>query len=291
MRSVENNITVPGVEWKGIVNCNTLSDEYRESVASLSEAFPTWDFHATVSNGKPGKGKNASLDLFNEHYQEYDYLLLMDGDDFLYPCALQHINRVVSRTKCDVLGLQTNDILDKLVYPNTSKIDLMLGEEFVHLYSWFERQYNIYSLPEQRYRVDRVNQKLGTHSTPDRIILFTHRAATLLHCSEQLPVYEDYILSLNAQAAYVRGQLSYFNTSSTCIYIYDKTGETSTCKQYDKDVKGDWAAHDQMFKDEIAHLDTLLGDFQAAEVPFIYIPSEGWELPHIKAQYIASAYK
>lgn len=288
IRSAKAN-TGHSVEWQGIVVCNTKNEQYPPLAEKVANDHQ-WHFYCTESNGKPGMGKNSALDIFTRNYQDYDYLILMDGDDFLYPTAFQQIERVICKTGCDVLGLQTNDILDTLVYKDTTGITLMLDQKQVHLYSWFDNQYNIYALPAQYHKVDRKNSKLGKHSTPDRIILFSHEAASRLSCSIELPVYEDYVLSLNAQSEYLKGNLVYFNTSSTCIYIYDKTGETSTCKQYNKDVNGDWGAHDELFKAEVAALEPTLGDFHAAEVPFVFIPANGQDTPQVKAAYISQMY-
>jgi hypothetical protein len=270
IQSVKNQ-RASDFEVTGIVVCNTKSETYPMVAKSIAEEHH-WAFYQTESNGKPGKGKNSALDVFNTYYADYDYLLLMDGDDFLYEMALQQIQRIVERTHCDVLGLQTNDVLDFKLYPDTMRLDVPYKDRIMYLYSWFDKQYNIYGLPDQYGKVDRVNNRLGKHSTPDRIVLFSHAAAKTLRCSEELPVYEDYVLSLHAQAEYIQGRLKYVNSSSTFIYIYDKTGETSTCKQYDKDVKGDWGAHEQVFLNDIAPLDPILGDFHAAEVPFIFVP-------------------
>jgi hypothetical protein len=271
-------------EVHGVVSCNTLSETYPAQAAAIASEFG-WAFHQSESNGMPGKGKNGALQHFGEEWPDFDYLILMDGDDFLYPTAIAQIERVINRTSCDMMGLQTNDILDKLFYPNTNKIDLEFPTGRVHLYSWFDKQYNIYGLPDQYHKVVRTD-KLGKHSTPDRIILFSHKAASVLRCSEKLPVYEDYILSLHAQAEYIVGNLNYVNTSSNCIYVYDKTGETSTCKEYNKKVNGDWSSHDELFKEEIQALEPTLCDFHAAEVPFVFIPAFGQDAPNLKAEYI-----
>jgi len=61
---------------------NTLDKDYESLVQD-------WCFRekincvATESNGKPGKGKNAVLDHFLD--SDYDYMVQIDGDDFLQP--------------------------------------------------------------------------------------------------------------------------------------------------------------------------------------------------------------
>ena len=258
------------LDIQGLVVCNTLNEAYPPEARAVAEKHG-WDFIRTESNGKPGKGKNSALHHFTERYgQEYDYVLMMDGDDFLYDCALSTLERIINLTDCDVLGLQTNDIIDKAVYQGYGGIPLDFGDERVYLYSWHSKQQNLYAMPEYFNNVNRTH-KLGQHSTPDRLVLFSFEAATLLRCSEELPVYEDYTLSLSAEAEFLKGRLSYFNTSNTHIYVYDKTNQSSTCKVYNREFGGDWSAHEDVFKKEVEtlNLETVLGDFHASEVPFI----------------------
>lgn len=65
-----------------VVVINTLDKEYEQ------KAFQ-WCYDnkitavITESNGKPGKGKNAVLDHFLE--SDYEYMVQIDGDDFLQP--------------------------------------------------------------------------------------------------------------------------------------------------------------------------------------------------------------
>lgn len=267
------------INFVGVVVCNTLNDDYVPKALAIAYKYG-WDFIRTSSNGKPGKGKNSVLKLFRNEaqYKNCTHVLMMDGDDFLYPCAFQQIQHAL-RSHCDILGLQTNDILDGLVYNGVyheTVVDQKTGQS-VFLYSWFEQQHNIYAQPAHYQKVVRTN-KLGEHSTPDRVILVSRAAAPFLRCSEDLPVYEDYILSLSAQVAHLVEGVRYYNTSCNCIYVYDKTGETSTCKEYNKAVGGDWSAHEEMFKNEISVYEPFLKDFHASQVPFIHIPQpEGFD--------------
>lgn len=257
------------VRMHGLVVCNTLDEDYPRSARSIAYEHG-WEFVQTESNGRPGKGKNSALKYFAENYPSHYMLLLMDGDDFLYESALGLLEKIATRTGCDVLGLQTNDIVERLEIPGYSGVRFTVDNEVRYLYSWWNVQGNLYAMPEHYQKVVRTN-RLGDHSTPDRIILFSHRAAKTLRCSEQLPVYEDYILSLNAQKEYLTGNLKYFNTSTTHIYVYDKTNESSTCRVYDKEANGDWSVHEQLFKQEVADLEPYLEGFHASEVPFIYV--------------------
>lgn len=61
----------------------------------------------TESNGFPGKGHNSVLDIFYKNYK-YDYLIKLDGDDFLFPTAIERINNVQVTENSDVISLVGN---------------------------------------------------------------------------------------------------------------------------------------------------------------------------------------
>ena len=61
----------------------------------------------TQSNGFPGKGHNSVLDIFYKNYK-YDYLIKLDGDDFLFPTAIERINNVQVTENSDVISLLGN---------------------------------------------------------------------------------------------------------------------------------------------------------------------------------------
>lgn len=61
----------------------------------------------TESNGSPGKGHNSVLDIFYKNYI-YDYLIKLDGDDFLFPCALERIHNVQTSQNNDIITLIGN---------------------------------------------------------------------------------------------------------------------------------------------------------------------------------------
>ena len=61
----------------------------------------------TESTGFAGKGHNSVLDIFYKNYK-YDYLIKLDGDDFLFPTAIERINNVQVTENSDVISLLGN---------------------------------------------------------------------------------------------------------------------------------------------------------------------------------------
>lgn len=248
----------------GMVVCNSTDPSYAAQAQQVAQQF-NWMFRETTSNGMPGKGKNSVLDIFSK-MDGYDYLFLVDGDDFLYPTAFQQIEQLL-RIGADVVGFLTNDIIDNVLYKDQKREPLTSD---LYLYSWFDDQVRWPAKPELTSKLD-LSQPLGQQTTPDRIVLLSKKAAVLLRCSEKLPVYEDYVLSLRAKAAMLRGELSYVQSGTTYAYVYDKTNDNSVCKQFDREYSGNWSSHDLVFREELGDDLILLLKSSPLDVPFVEI--------------------
>lgn len=249
---------------EGLVVCNSNDLDYVEEARRVA-VDAGWMFRSTPSNGMPGRGKNSVLELFAQS-SGYDYLFLMDGDDFLYPTAFDQIEQL-TRVGSDVVGLLTNDVIDTRFFEGQSHLELFKD---VYLYTWFDEQVR---WPADLMLKEKLvlSNPLGEQTTPDRVVLFSKKAAATLRCSEQLPVYEDYVLSLRARAAMIRGEISYTQSGTTYVYVYDKTDEGSVCKQFDRKHKGDWSVHDSTFRGELLDDWVVLNSSSPCDVPFIMI--------------------
>ena len=75
-------------KFKLIIVVNTLNNDYYNLV--MEKFKGDIEVIRTESNGKPGKGHNSLLELFKNKI-EFDYLIPIDGDDFLYPFALKRL--------------------------------------------------------------------------------------------------------------------------------------------------------------------------------------------------------
>ena len=84
--------------------------------------YPNDNVIRTKSNGKSGKGHNSVLDFF-ESKSEYDNLFMLDGDDFLYPSALRHIEAFIIQNNPEILMLMGHDVLD----------DKIPAKNFIHM--------------------------------------------------------------------------------------------------------------------------------------------------------------
>ena len=84
-KSIKNQID-HNIDYDVFIIVNSLNNDYYNDVSKLfnNEKIKIIE---TESNGKPGMGHNILINIFKNNIN-YDYLLPIDGDDFLYPYGL-----------------------------------------------------------------------------------------------------------------------------------------------------------------------------------------------------------
>lgn len=83
---------------------NTLDEEFENEAVQYC-AEQQIECVVTESNGTPAQGKNSVMDLFQA--SDYDYFVLVDGDDFLTPHGVWTYNALAASDSApDVLALE-----------------------------------------------------------------------------------------------------------------------------------------------------------------------------------------
>jgi len=87
-----------------VVVINTLNEDFKkEAVAYCTEQGI--EHYVTESNGGPSMGKNSVLDLFEA--SDNDYMVLIDGDDFVTPHGVWTYKQLAQTPNCpDVIALE-----------------------------------------------------------------------------------------------------------------------------------------------------------------------------------------
>jgi len=91
-----------------VVVCNTLDTDYRKELNSSLIARNYQIVH-TESDGTPSTGKQSVIDWFNK--TDYDYLVMIDGDDFFITGGYKRLEKIISLNEPDVLALVGENIL------------------------------------------------------------------------------------------------------------------------------------------------------------------------------------
>ena len=177
----------------------------------------------TESNGKPGKGKNAVLDHFLE--SDYDYMVQIDGDDFLQPHGVNLYNWVSENNPPD--GIQ-------LVFGNSwsslpeGKTHTLYGEKpwEDNFLQWVEENVD----PEEREHYKEVydnrtiykeefikhqrlcqqwNYPLDSIAPGDcaRLIFYSRKLASLVRFDEELLIGEDSLLNYEVRDLSYKGDI------------------------------------------------------------------------------------
>ena len=101
-------------DFQIVIIINSINSNYYNEVIKLFENIDV-EIIETKSNGKPGIGHNSCINLFKNRKQ-YDYLIHIDGDDFLYPYSFHQLYKALIKTKKndkypDILVIQGNDLI------------------------------------------------------------------------------------------------------------------------------------------------------------------------------------
>ena len=80
-----------------LIVVNSLNQDYYNDVCKEFKSYNV-EIIQTQSNGKPGMGHNSLFEIFR-YRKEYDYLISVDGDDFLYPYALHQLSKCFKKNQ------------------------------------------------------------------------------------------------------------------------------------------------------------------------------------------------
>ena len=238
LKSVENQINYNDCDYDIFIVVNTLNDSYYHDVINEIKIEPNMKLKKiirTESNGKPGKGHNSLLTIFY-NTNDYDYLIILDGDDFLYPEAIQKINYLNNIENFDVLTITGNTKLKKKEKLGNIKDDkIILKKEY-----FFWEQKNLVNL-------DTGYDKFL--AVPCRIISLNKKILyefkELYH--EEMYIYDDFLFYIIFYNFILTKNNKYniLNASDSHIYLYNDINEDSVSNREHENYK------DEEIKDQI----------------------------------------
>jgi len=219
VKSVNNVIKISPIEWEVVIVVNSIHEGYYENVCSLNLPFRVVN---TESNGKPGRGKNACLDVFLE--SDCDFVSQIDGDDFLYPSYLQSLWNHYRHYPCiDVLGVVPCDCL--------CNFPLEQGH-----YWWVNDNYHASvwgtSMCALTETVGPQESHLFIDERPVSVdfIMLQSRKSAKIKMNEDIGNGEDHAYSYKLLAEHQKGNICYFLSMSSDMYCIDRTTEGSAQK-------------------------------------------------------------
>ena len=183
----------------------------------------------TESNGRPGKGHNSVLETFRRS-PEYAYLVMVDGDDFLYPRALARLEAYLAYEP-DVLLLAFHD---KLAVARTERDRLVPHFSMRDRLVWF---YNLTDVTVPMwYRAkskDPFAHEATELNTPARPLVFSRRSLAFdLAYDETARLYDDFVVCCKCLERSVLGDLRVFGVVDSHVYLYNTTTPGSATSSF-----------------------------------------------------------
>ena len=254
-----------------IIIINSINSNYYNEVTKLFENINI-EIIQTKSNGKPGMGHNSCINIFNNRKQ-YDYLIHIDGDDFLYPYAFHQIYKAMIKTKKnniypDILVLQGNDLLSWYNESNSSS-DIYLNNS-IYLIKQDEYPHNKWNFNKDIVNINPfINQ---TFITPIRPILFSRNIFKLnieyFFCNDCY-ILDDYLFYLYFINIFITNQLNISIINSSHIYLYNDCNIQSVQKIYN--IESDYLKI-KTYKSQFQNIiDYFKNDWNILLLPFTYI--------------------
>ena len=257
--------------FKIILIINSINKDYYKEVINLFENIDV-EIIQTKSNGKPGMGHNSCINLFKNRKQ-YDYLIHLDGDDFLYPYAFHQLYKAIIKTKKnniypDILVLQGNDLLSWYNQSNSSS-DIYLNNS-IYLIKQDEYPHNKWNFNKDIVNINPFNKK--TFITPIRPILYSRNIFRLniehFFCNECY-ILDDYLFYLHFINIFIKNKLNIFIINSSHIYLYNDCNIQSVQKTYA--IETDYLKIQNYKSLFINIIDYFKDDWDLLLLPFIHI--------------------
>lgn len=176
----------------------------------------------TDSNGSPGKGHNSVLKIYYRDIK-YENLIMLDGDDFLFPYALERINNIREIENSDVISLYGNTKISKLhtIY-NKDSDGLNDG---IHTYN-LDCKYQV----TERKQIVHLNNEYNTLLvTPGRVICtnrkFLSKYSELY--DERMYIYDDFMATVLLYKEINNENYNITHLSDPYIYLYNAVNNES----------------------------------------------------------------
>lgn len=254
-------------EYDIVININTKNEEYFKKVSKeIPKIYKNNNLIIirTESNGYPGKGHNSCLNIFKNNKQ-YDYLLMIDGDDMYYPCAFQRFEKfLIKYPDMDLLHMMLND---RVHFSNDEAFNYKNLALNYKLISAFEDSKNWWIT----HKMDSpFIGLLGDNKTPSRIVLCSRKIFNTtipIQYSDDMKLYDDYIAFLSFYEGQLRKELNTYSCSDTYIYLYNSLNDESASYKF-KDKKYE----QEVWEREIPiYTNVLKDDWNIKELPFAVI--------------------
>lgn len=253
--SVLNQIN-HNINYSIVLIINTLDTNYYNQVIQEFKNINV-NIIQTESNGKPGKGHNSCLQYFYKNKQ-YDYLIMIDGDDLIYPTFLSQISKAFEyKNNLDILSIYGNDSLRCFNESDISDIHIM-NNFYLRLGHFLPKSFHNSEWLINPFRTNIIKNGIITII---RIILFSRNFINLNHnieiYSEKCYILDDYIAYLNYIDNTLNKNMNSLIINSDGLYLYNNLNNNSVSIKYKEKFDLDYKTILE-YKNTFQHLDNQL---------------------------------
>jgi hypothetical protein len=211
-----------------VVIVNSTNPDHLEDIRQLMP--PNTNIQETESNGRPGKGHNSVLRHFQQH-PEYDYCILVDGDDFLYPRALSRLEHYL-QYEPDVLFVAFHDILQSELPDSDANIPYITFRNKCCL-SYNVDDTTISDWHRIKGAINPFKCNINQMNTYARPFVFSRKSVNHdIFYDENMRLYDDFIVFLKCFELHMIGKLKTYAAVDSNLYLYNSTSLDAASKQY-----------------------------------------------------------
>ena len=249
-----------------VIVVNSLDQSYYGSVCKEFESINV-EIIQTESNGKPGKGHNSLFYIFNIK-KEFDYMISLDGDDFLYPYAFYQLTKCFdNNNNVDCICIYGNDTIRDYDSPYDASDIYLTNHFYLRLGYNIPKKFSNSNLIKDPFTYD-INQGVQTII---RFIMcsreFINKNITNeLYC-EKCYILDDYRFYLNFVDNIVSKKINGLIINSDHIYLYNNLNNNCVSKQYNDRFTLDYKIITDYLNDFI-HLKYYIENWNLDFIPY-----------------------
>ena len=201
------------LDFELCVVINTKNDEFKNEMIQYCESSKI-NYVVTESDGTPSTGKNTVFTVFDK--TDCTHLVQIDGDDFLYPTFLQHIERhLIKYPNTDVLGILPCDsiYINKEETFHDLDCGLYAGLWGTNYCSWD------FWIPFDTDSIFTENNK----GNLARLMLFSRAIPNKFFYDPEQIIGEDYKIHFDLLFAHHRDEITYWFSTASDTWVRDTT--------------------------------------------------------------------
>ncbi len=200
------------LDFEILVVINTLNNEFKREMIEYCELSGV-GYEITESDGTASTGKNSVFEVFGRK-TDFTHLVQIDGDDFLYPMFLRHMERHLTKyPTTDVLGILPCDSIYLNHEPPFYQLEngLYAGVWGTNYSSWdFWIPFDTDTIFTDNSRGNLV-----------RLMLFSRKIPNNFFYDKEQVIGEDYKIHFDFLFAHQRDEIIYWFSTASDTWVRD----------------------------------------------------------------------